>query len=166
MRPWRRHRWDAARYEAVFESWSTDYGFGFDFTPYFELNVCACTCASWGLAASITYLEQLNEQIGAHLRIPYQRAAEVYFGGAVPRAGSFAHRARISVHSRIAYGTARADSWESSNARYLVREQRGAPSPSALIPTYRRRSSSWGRRSRLGGSKPGCDAPCSILRGN
>ncbi len=31
---------DAARYEAVFESWSTDYGFGFDFTPYFELNVC------------------------------------------------------------------------------------------------------------------------------
>ena len=26
---------DAAHYEAVFESWSTDYGFGFDFTPYF-----------------------------------------------------------------------------------------------------------------------------------
>ena len=41
-------------------SWSTDYGFGFDFTPYFVLNVRLYLRELEGLAASITYLEQLN----------------------------------------------------------------------------------------------------------
>ena len=65
---------DAARYEAVFESWSTDYGFGFDFTPYFELNVRL-------------YLRELLVALcrepGALLRIaPHQRAFRIAYGTA------------------------------------------------------------------------------------
>ena len=60
--PWRPV--DAARYEAVFESWSTDYGFGFDRPVSAGWNLRELE----GLAASITYLER--EQDRRILRAP------------------------------------------------------------------------------------------------
>ena len=85
---------DAARYEAVFEHWSTDYGFGFDFTPYFELNLCLYLRELERLAASITYLEQLNEQIERIFESHINPRQKSILAALCRRAGGyFAHRA-------------------------------------------------------------------------
>ena len=131
---------DAARYEAVFESWSTDYGFGFDFTPYFELNVCLYLRELEGLAASITYLEQLNEQIE---RISTRGRSLFWWRCAASRELFCASR-RISAHSASPTARPGPISWGSNARGIWCGSRRGAPSPSALIPTCRRRSSSWG----------------------
>ena len=116
---------DAARYEAVFESWSTDYGFGFDFTPYFELNVCLYLRELEGLAASITYLEQLNEQIERILESHINARQKSILAALCREPGAIL---RIAPHQRafrIAYGTARADFLGLEREGYLVREQEG-----------------------------------------
>ena len=153
---------DAARYEAVFESWSTDYGFGFDFTPYFELNVCLYLRELEGLAASITYLEQLNEQIERIFESHINARQKSILVALCREPGALL---RIAPHQRafrIAYGTARADFLGVSGA--------GAGGARLRLPRSSRLAGedrpAGGRRGRLGGSKPGCDAPCSILRGN
>ena len=87
---------DAARYEAVFESWSTDYGFGFDFTPYFELNVSVP--ARVGAAGGfITYLRAAQQADRAHLRVPISMRAKnpFWWRCAVSRA-----LLRIAPHQR------------------------------------------------------------------
>lgn len=116
---------DAARYEAVFESWSTDYGFGFDFTPYFELNVCLYL-RELERAGGFHHLSRAAQRADrAHLRVPYQCAPEIHPGGAVPRTrGSFAHRAASAqLPHRLRHR--RADFLGLEREGYLVREQEG-----------------------------------------
>ena len=116
---------DAARYRAVFEHWSTDYGFGFDFTPYFELNVRLYLRELERLAVSITYLEQLNEQIERIFESHINARQKSILAALCREPGAIL---RIAPHQRtfrIAYGTARADFLGLEREGYLVREQEG-----------------------------------------
>lgn len=116
---------DAARYEAVFEHWSTDYGFGFDFTPYFELNLRLYLRELERLAASITYLEQLNEQIERIFESHINPRQKSILAALCREPGAIL---RIAPHQRafrVAYGTARADFLGLERQGYLVREQEG-----------------------------------------
>lgn len=116
---------DAARYEAVFESWSTDYGFGFDFTPYFELNVCLYLRELERLAVSITYLEQLNEQIERIFESHINARQKSILVALCREPGALLRIAPHQRSFRIAYGTARADFLGLEREGYLVREQEG-----------------------------------------
>ena len=116
---------DADRYEAVFESWSTDYGFGFDFTAYFELNVCLYLRELERLAASITYLEQLNEQIECIFESHINARQKSILASLCREPGAILRIAPHQRSFRIAYGTARADFLGLEREGYLVREQEG-----------------------------------------
>ena len=116
---------DEARYRAVFEHWSTDYGFGFDFTPYFELNVRLYLRELERLAVSITYLERLNEQIERIFESHINARQKSILAALCREPGAIL---RIAPHQRtfrIAYGTARADFLGLEREGYLVREQEG-----------------------------------------
>lgn len=116
---------DAVRHEAVFEHWSTDYGFGFDFTPYFELNVRLYLRELERLAVSITYLEQLNDQIERIFESHINPRQKSILAALCREPGAIL---RIAPHQRtfrIAYGTARADFLGLEREGYLVREQEG-----------------------------------------
>lgn len=116
---------DEARAKAVFEHWSTDYGFGFDFTPYFELNVRLYLRELERLAVSITYLEQLNEQIERIFESHINARQKSILAALCREPGAIL---RIAPHQRtfrIAYGTARADFLGLEREGYLVREQEG-----------------------------------------
>ncbi|MEC4176381.1 hypothetical protein VIN30_07950 [Adlercreutzia sp. R7] len=116
---------DEARYRAVFEHWSTDYGFGFDFTPYFEMNVRLYLRELERLAVSITYLEQLNEQIERIFESHINPRQKSILAALCREPGAIL---RIAPHQRtfrIAYGTARADFLGLEREGYLVREQEG-----------------------------------------
>lgn len=116
---------DAARYEAVFEHWSTDYGFGFDFTPYFELNLRLYLRELERLAASITYLEQLNEQIERIFESHINPRQKSILAALCREPGAILRIAPHQRSFRIAYGTARADFLGLEREGYLVREQEG-----------------------------------------
>ena len=159
---------DAARYEAVFESWSTDYGFGFDFTPYFELNVYLYLRELERLGGFHHLLEQLNEQIErifeSHINA---RQKSILVALCREPGSSSAHRAASAQHSASPTAPPGPISWGWSARGIWCGSRRGAPSPSALILTCRRRSSSWGppwsaRRKQAWMRR----RPCSILRGN
>lgn len=116
---------DEARAKAVFEHWSTDYGFGFDFTPYFELNVRLYLRELERLAVSITYLEQLNEQIERIFESHINARQKSILAALCREPGAIL---RIAPHQRtfrIAYGTARADFLDLEEKGFLVREQEG-----------------------------------------
>lgn len=116
---------DARRHQAVFEHWSTDYGFGFDFTPYFELNLRLYLRELERLAVSITYLEQLNEQIERIFESHINPRQKSILAALCREPGAIL---RIAPHQRtfrIAYGTARADFLGLEREGYLVREQEG-----------------------------------------
>lgn len=116
---------DEARYRAVFEHWSTDYGFGFDFTPYFELNVRLYLRELERMAVSITYLEQLNEKIERIFESHINARQKSILAALCREPGAIL---RIAPHQRtfrIAYGTARADFLGLEREGYLVREQEG-----------------------------------------
>ena len=116
---------DAERYQAVIRHWSTDYGFGFDFTPYFESNVRLYLVELERLAVSITYLEQLNEQIERIFESHINARQKSILAALCREPGAIL---RIAPHQRtfrIAYGTARADFLGLEREGYLVREQEG-----------------------------------------
>ncbi len=116
---------DETRYAAVFEHWSTDYGFGFDFTPYFELNVRLYLRELERLAVSITYLEQLNEQIERIFESHINARQKSILASLCREPGAIL---RIAPHQRtfrIAYGTARTDFLDLEEKGFLVREQEG-----------------------------------------
>ncbi len=116
---------DAARYKAVFEHWSTDYGFGFDFTPYFELNLRMYLRELERLSVSVAYLEQLNEQIERIFESHINARQKSILAALCREPGALL---RIAPHQRtfhIAYGTARADFLGLEREGYLVREQEG-----------------------------------------
>lgn len=116
---------DTSRYEAVFESWSTDYGFGFDFTAYFELNVRLYLRELERLATSITYLEQLNEQIERIFESHINARQKSILASLCREPGAILRIAPHQRSFRIAYGTARADFLGLEREGYLVREQEG-----------------------------------------
>lgn len=150
---------DAARYEAVFESWSTDYGFGFDFTPYFELNVCLYLRELERLAVSITYLEQLNEQIERIFESHINARQKSILVALCREPGALLRIAPHQRSFRIAYGTAGPIFWGWSARGIWCGSRKDVPSRSAPTPTCRRRSSSWGplwsaRRKRAWGRAP------------
>lgn len=116
---------DADRYRAVFESWSTDYGFGFDFTPYFDLSVCLYLRELERLAASITYLEQLNDQIERIFESHINARQKSILAALCREPGAILRIAPHQRSFRIAYGTARADFLGLEREGYLIREQEG-----------------------------------------
>ncbi|MFR5092221.1 MAG: hypothetical protein ACLTDR_09730 [Adlercreutzia equolifaciens] len=128
----------------MFESWSTDYGFGFDFTPYFELNVRLYLRELEGLAASITYLEQLNEQIERILESHINARQKSILAALCREPGALL---RIAPHQRSFASPMALPGpifWGLSARGIWCGSRRGAPSPSEPIPICRRRSSSWG----------------------
>ena len=156
---------DAARYEAVFESWSTDYGFRLRLHAYFELNVRLYLREAGGLAASITYLEQLNEQIEAYSRVPHQRAAEIHSRGVVPQPGALLRIAPHQRSFRIAYGTARRFSGGEREG-YLVREQEGRAFAFRAHPDLQEKIVQLGAAVVGSAEASSGGLRCSILRGN
>lgn len=116
---------DAARQEAVFAHWSTDFGFGFDFTPYFELNLKRYLFQLEKLNGALTYLERLNEQIERIFESDINHRQMSILSSLIREPGAVM---RIAPHQRafrIAYGTARADFLSLEREGYLVREQEG-----------------------------------------
>lgn len=114
-----------ARQKAVFEHWTRDDGFGFDFTPYFELNVKCYLFQMEKLAASIRYLERLNRQIERIFAAGINHRQKSILSSLIREPGAVM---RIAPHQRgfrIAYGTARADFLSLERQGYLVREQEG-----------------------------------------
>ena len=116
---------DAARQEAVFAHWSRDFGFGSDFTPYFELNLKRYLFQLEKLNRSLVYLERLNEQIERIFESDINHRQMSILSSLIREPGAVM---RIAPHQRafrIAYGTARADFLSLEREGYLVREQEG-----------------------------------------
>lgn len=116
---------DAARERAVFAHWSTDFGFGFDFTPYFELNLKRYLFQLERLNVSLSYLERLSEQIERIFESDINHRQMSILSSLIREPGAVM---RIAPHQRafhIAYGTARADFLSLEREGYLVREQEG-----------------------------------------
>ena len=114
-----------ARQKAVFEHWTRDYGFGFDFTPYFELNVKCVLFQMEKLARAVVNLEQLNLQVERIFATGINDRQKSILSSLVREPGAVM---RIAPHQRgfrIAYGTARADFLGLERQGYLVREQEG-----------------------------------------
>ncbi|MEC4272764.1 hypothetical protein VJ923_06300 [Adlercreutzia sp. R25] len=114
-----------ARQQAIFEHWSRDFGFGFDFTPYFELNVKLYLQELDKLSVSIDYLEKLNEKIGRIFASHINQRQKSILSALIREPGAIL---RIGPHQRafrIAYGTARADFLSLEREGFLVREQEG-----------------------------------------
>lgn len=111
--------------EAVFNNWSRDYGFGFDFTSYFAVNVQLYLEELDRLELAIGELEQLNHRIDELLSSDINHRQKSILASLVREPDAFL---RIAPHQRmfrVAYATARSDFLELEQAGFLVREQEG-----------------------------------------
>ena len=130
---------DAARQRAVFEHWSQDFGFGFDFTPYFELNVKRYLHQLERLAGALVYLERLNSQVERLFAPDINHRQKSILSSLIREPEAVL---RIAPHQRgfrIAYGTARADFLSLERQGYLVREQEGRAFVFRAHPNLRER---------------------------
>lgn len=116
---------EARRQQAVFEHWSTDIGFGFDFTPYFELNVGRYLEELEGLAAAVAYLERLNQQIERLFESHINHRQKSILSALCREPDALLRIAPHQRSFRVAYGTARADFLDLEEQGYLVRQQQG-----------------------------------------
>ncbi|MEY8561704.1 hypothetical protein AALA21_01400 [Eggerthellaceae bacterium 3-80] len=116
---------DTPRMEAVFNNWSKDYGFGFDFTSYFAVNVQLYLEELDRLELAIGELERLNQRIDEILSSDINNRKKAILASLVREPDALL---RIAPHQRmfrVAYATARADFLELERDGYLVREQEG-----------------------------------------
>lgn len=113
------------RMEAVFNSWSVDYGFGFDFTAYFSTYVKLYLGELNRLAASIEQLRQLNDLMGRTFGADLNERQKSILSALCKEPDALL---RIGPHQRtfrVAYATARNDFLELVRKRYLVKGQEG-----------------------------------------
>ena len=111
--------------EAVFNNWSVDYGFGFDFTSYFAVNVQLYLEELDRLELAIGELERLNSRIDEILSADINHRQKSILASLIREPDALL---RIAPHQRmfrVAYATARADFLELEQQGYLVREQEG-----------------------------------------
>ncbi len=151
---------DAARYEAVFESWSTDYGFGFDFTPYFELNVSVP--ARVGAAGGfITYLLSSSTGRSSASSSPHINARQKSILVALCREqGLFCASRRISAASASPTAPPGPIFWGWSARGIWCGSRKDVPSRSAPHPDLQEKIVQLGGRcGRLGGGEPGGERP-------
>lgn len=150
---------DASRQEAVFAHWSTDFGFGFDFTPYFELNLKRYLFQLEKLNVSLSYLERLNEQIERIFESDINHRQMSILSSLIREPGAVM---RIAPHQRafrIAYGTARADFLSLEREGYLVREQEGRAFVFRAHPDLRDKIEQLGEAAIDSAELPGALAP-------
>lgn len=95
--------------KSIFDNWSTDYGFGYDFTAYFTMYAKLYLLEVERLAEAVDYLQELNDLMEGAFDFPMNNRQKSILSSAcrAPDSGM-----RIGPHQRtfrVAYATARAD---------------------------------------------------------
>lgn len=111
--------------KAVFDTWSRDSGFGFDFTSYFSLYVKLYLEELERLAASVEQLQKLNDLIGRTFGADLNDRQKSILSALCREPDALL---RIGPHQRtfrVAYATARNDFMELERKGYLVRGRQG-----------------------------------------
>lgn len=111
--------------KSIFDNWSTDYGFGYDFTAYFTMYAKLYLLEVERLAEAVDYLQELNDLMEGAFDFPMNNRQKSILSSAcrAPDSGM-----RIGPHQRtfrVAYATARADFLELERRGCLVRKQVG-----------------------------------------
>lgn len=111
--------------KAVFDNWSVDYGFGFDFTSYFAMYVKLYLDELDRLEASVEQLQKLNDLIGRTFGADLNHRQRSILAALCKEPDALL---RIGPHQRtfrVAYATARGDFLELERKGYLVRGRQG-----------------------------------------
>ena len=130
--------------EAVFNNWSVDYGFGFDFTSYFAMYVKLYLAELERLAASVEQLQKLNNLIGCMFGADLNDRQRSILSALCKEPDALL---RIAPHQRtfrVAYATARNDFLELERKGYLVRGRQGKAFVFEACPELRERIVSLG----------------------
>lgn len=118
-------RLDTPLMKAVFESWSVDCGFGFDFTSYFSVYTRFYLEEIDELDRTAAGLKRLNERIAALFDFPMNDRQKSIVSALCKEPDA---ALRIAPHQRtfgVAYATARADFLDLERRGFLVRGQEG-----------------------------------------
>lgn len=111
--------------KAVFDNWSVDCGFGFDFTSYFAMYVKLYLDELDRLEASVEQLQKLNDLIGRTFGADLNHRQRSILAALCKEPDALL---RIGPHQRtfrVAYATARGDFLELERKGYLVRGRQG-----------------------------------------
>lgn len=130
--------------KSVFESWSVDYGFGFDFTSYFFMYTKFYLNEIDRLEETIDRLKRLNDRIGAMFDFPMNDRQKSIISALCKEPDA---SLRIGPHQRtfaVAYATARADFLDLERRGFLVREHEGRAFVFKACPALRKRVTSLG----------------------
>lgn len=135
---------DTPLMKSVFESWSVDYGFGFDFTSYFFMYTKFYLNEIDRLEQTIDRLKRLNNRIGAMFDFPMNDRQKSIISALCKEPDA---SLRIGPHQRtfaVAYATARADFLDLERHGCLVREHDGRAFVFKACPALRKRVMSLG----------------------
>ncbi|HIY83480.1 hypothetical protein [Rubneribacter sp.] len=113
------------RMKAVFDNWSIDYGFGFDFTSYFTTYIKLYLEELDRLKASVEQLRRLNDLIGRTFGADLNDRQKSILSALCREPDALL---RIASHQRtfkVAYATARNDFLELERKGYLVKGRQG-----------------------------------------
>lgn len=130
--------------KSVFESWSVDRGFGFDFTSYFFMYTKFYLNEIDRLEETIDGLKRLNDRIGTMFDFPMNDRQKSIISALCKEPDA---ALRIGPHQRtfdVAYATARADFLELERRGCLVREHEGRAFVFKACPALRKRVMSLG----------------------
>lgn len=113
------------RMQAVFNNWSVDYGFGFDFTAYYAMYVKLYLEELDRLEASLEQLKKLNKLISETFDADLHDRQKSILSAFCKEPDALL---RIGPHQRtfqVAYATARSDFLDLERKGYVVRDQCG-----------------------------------------
>ncbi len=113
------------RMESLYYSWSTDYGFGCDFTSYFSTYAKLYLAELERLNSTVAQVQRLNDLVAQTFGADLNSRQQSILSSLCRAPNS---RLRISTHQRtfkVSYATARSDFMDLVRKGYLAKEQEG-----------------------------------------
>lgn len=117
--------YDKERMDAVFEACRTDYGFGFDFSPYFSMYTSMYLYEVDRLEKSVAQLQKLNRLMEETFNSPMNDRQKTIISAICKEPHASLRIGPYQKRFKVAYATARNDFLELEREGFLVKEQEG-----------------------------------------
>ena len=118
-------RYDQQRMDAVFKECLTDYGFGFDFSPFFSMFTSMYMHEVDRLEKSVVQLRKLNQLMEETFNFPMNDRQKTIISAICKEPHAPLRIGPYQKRFRVAYATARNDFLELEKEGFLVKTQEG-----------------------------------------